>query len=97
MQTMTRREFAAAMEDDDFRTRFMRTWSPGPVAEWLGVTRQRVHTLCEKGQVETLRVVNDDGTLAWLNIYEDSVKAYLRASKRISAKRVGRLTRLLKA
>ena len=66
-----------------------------PVADRLGVSRQRIHELCMKGQVETLRVVNDDGSLAWLNIYEDSVKAYLRDAKRQAAKRVGRLERVL--
>ena len=95
MQTMTRDEFARAMEDDDFRERFRKTTSPGPVADRLGVSRQRIHELCMKGQVETLRVVNDDGSLAWLNIYEDSVKAYLRDAKRQAAKRVGRLERVL--
>ena len=97
MQTMTRKEFARAMEDDEFRDRFTKSWSPGPVAELLGVTRQRVHALCMKGQIETLRVVNDDGSLAWLNIYEDSVKSYLRNSKRVSAKRVTRLQRVLES
>ena len=95
MQTMTRDEFARAMEDDDFRERFRKTSSPGPVADQLGVTRQRCHELIQNGKLETLRVVNEDGSLAWLNVYEDSVKAYLRASKRIAAKRVSRLERIL--
>ena len=95
MQTMTKREFAKAMLDDTFRERFTRSWSPGPVADQLGISRQRVHELMQLGKLETLRVVNEDGSLAWINIYEDSVKAYLRASKRVAAKRVSRLDRIL--
>ena len=97
MQTMTKREFAKAMLDDTFRDRFAKSWSPGPVADQLGVTRQRVHQLCTTGELDTLKVVNEDGSLAWINVFEDSVKAYLRTAKRKAAKRVSHLERLLKA
>ena len=97
MQTMTKREFAKAMLDDSFRERFAKSWSPGPVCEQLGVSRQRVHQLCEEGKLDTLKVVNEDGSLAWINIFEDSVKAHLRTAKRKAAKRVSHLERLLQA
>ena len=97
MQTMTRDEFARAMEDDEFRERFRKTLSPGPVADLLGISRQRLYTICSDGTLETLRVVNDDGTLAWLNVYEDSVKDYLRRQKRRAAKRIGYVERVLEA
>ena len=97
MQTMTHKEFAKAMLDDTFRERFAKSWSPGPVCQQLGVTRQRVQQLFDQGKLEALKVVNDDGSLAWINVFEDSVKAYLRTSKRKAAKRVSHLEKLLRA
>ena len=95
MRTMTRREFADAMLDDDFRRDYTRSTSPGPVADWLGCSRQYVDKLMQKGILDALRVVNEDGSLSHITIYETSVRKYLRDSKRKAAKRAGMFSALL--
>ena len=95
MRTMTRHEFADAMLDDDFRRDYTRASSPGPVADWLGVSRQYVDKLMAKGALDGIRVVNDDGSLSHITIYEATVRKYLRDSKRKAAKRVGKFAALL--
>ena len=97
MKTMTRQQFADAMLDEGFRRDYTRASSPGPVADWLGCSRQYIDKLMSNGTLDGIRVVNDDGSLSHITIYEASVRKYLRDSKRKAAKRAGKFAALLDA
>lgn len=52
--------------------------SPGTVAERLGVTRQRVHQLCQEDRLHSIQVTSDNSDeIRFVVILEHSVKEEL--------------------
>lgn len=75
MQELTLKEFTEAVESDPrIAKRFQESHSPGPVADRLGVSRQRVHQMLLAGRLQGCRLVHKDGSLAAIVIFDDSLR-----------------------
>lgn len=69
-------KLSAKLNDPAFAKLFQHSRSPGPVAAELGITREGVYKLLERGRLDAIRLVSDRGSLLALVIPDEAVERY---------------------